>query len=225
MDQVIPEHIAKKHVIDRDVQNLLEILNQASNVKRYSRDFMHKQENLLEHVGFTAMFCLVIGQRVRANGHLISMSALLQAAILHDVEEILTGDVPRPTKYSDPMVKEGLKAYERRCVDKLQKVLKVDIAKTWQNAKGDDLEGRIVALADIAAVVYKTMVEVAMLGNKAFLRVSEEIREEMERIMISINEGDRRNDPLIWVITELYNVLIRAQRGELQFGEFFRGLK
>jgi len=225
-DRPSPEQIAQKHAIEKDIQNLLEILNQASNVKRYSRDFMFKEESLLEHIGFTAMFCMIIGRRLRAQGHLVSMSSLLEAAVIHDVEEILTGDLPRPTKYSDPQVKAGLKAYERRCVERLQAVMKVEILKDWENAKDGDLEGRIVAVADIAAVVYKTMVEVAMFGNKSFLRVSEEIREEMERIISEINNGALTGyAPLLWVIVELYNILIRAHRGELQFGEFFRGVK
>lgn len=208
-----------KQVMERDVQNILEVLNQASNVVRYSRDFMHKRENLLEHVGFTVSFAYIIAMRVRANGHSVSIGVVMEKAVLHDIEETLTGDVTRKTKHSSPEAALALKQYEIKCVGILEQVLKINIMKIWASAKDDSLEGRIVKIADFAAVVYKSMVEVAMLGNKSFVRVSTEISEEMEKMLREYP----KDDPLYWVIDELSSILRRSRSGEISFGSFFKG--
>lgn len=210
---------APKQVMERDIQTLLEVLNQASNVNRYSRDFMHKRENLLEHMGFMATFCYIVGLRLRENGHHVSISVLLEKAIMHDFEEILSGDVTRRTKHSSKQVSEGLKQYEEHCMRILQTALKVNIFGIWKHAKDDTLEGRIVKIADFAAVVYKCMVEVAMLGNKSFARVAREVSEEMEKM---VNAGDQA-DPLRTVILELYSILVRVRKNDIEFGHFFKG--
>jgi len=209
-----------KHVVERDVQNLLEILNQASNVQRYSRDHMVKRESLLEHMGFVVAFAYVIGERTRQKGVLVSMSELLKKAVTHDLEEVLTGDIDRPAKYSSTMVTDGLKAYELRAITRLEEVLKIPLLETWSKAKDKSIEGRIVKLADFAAVVYKTMVEFSMLGNRSFLRVSQEVSEVMGAMLANAD----KDDPLLWVMEELSSILNRSRiEKTMQFGAFFKG--
>lgn len=216
MNEFVP-----KQVMERDVQTLIEVLHQASSVKRYSRDFMFKEENLLEHVGFTVTFAYIIGLRLRNAGHHVSMSVLLESAVMHDFEEILTGDVTRRTKHSSKEVSEGLKKYEAHCMGILEASLKVSIFGIWKHAKDEKtLEGRIVKIADFAAVVYKSMVEVAMLGNKSFVRVSTEISEEMEVMLREVPQ----TDALYWVIKELASILKRSRNGDIEFGHFFKGV-
>jgi 5'-deoxynucleotidase YfbR-like HD superfamily hydrolase len=207
-----------KHVVERDVQNVLEALNQASNVTRYSRDYMHKKESVLEHTGFCAVFSLWVAKRMREKGHLISMSVVLEKAIEHDLEEILTGDVARPTKYCSPEVTKGFKEYEAKMLAQLEQVLKVKFER-WATAKDSSIEGRICKLADFAAVAYKVMVECAMFGNKAFLRVQEEAADEINKAILDLD----KNDPLTWVWLELQSILRRSKTNEITFGKFFRG--
>jgi 5'-deoxynucleotidase YfbR-like HD superfamily hydrolase len=211
--------VVKKHVVERDVQNVLEALNQASNVTRYSRDYMHKKESLLEHIGFCGVFGLWVSKRLRANGTLVSLAVVLEKTLEHDLEEILTGDVSRPTKYCSPEVTKGFKEYEARMLAHLESVLRVSFDH-WANAKDDTIEGRICKLSDFAAVVYKVMVEVAMFGNKSFLRVQEECVVEMDKVIANLSQ----DDPLLWVWLELQSILRRSKTGEITFGRFFRGV-
>lgn len=210
--------LRKKHVVERDVQNVLEVLNQASNVTRYSRDHMFKKESLLEHIGFCGCFGLWVARRVRAKGIPVSSGAVLEKTLDHDFEEILTGDVTRTTKYCSPEVTKGLKENEARKIAHLEEVLKVKFDH-WATAKDDTIEGQICKVADYAAVAYKVMVEVAMFGNKSFLRVQEECMAEFDRVL---NEMPTTH-PLHWIWVELQSILRRSATGEITFGKFFRG--
>lgn len=210
---------AKTKLPERAVQNLMEIIAQLSNVKRYSRDFMVKPENVLEHTGFVVVFCLLLAYRLRAQGHPVNLETLMVKATLHDVEEGITGDVPRMTKYSSREVKDGINKYGETAIRQIEKLLKVEIMYDWRSAKNDTFEGLIVKVADMAAVVYKTMSEVGMYGNKSFLRVSEEINGEIGKLV-----EEHRGSVLYPVLVEMADILTMARRGDIAFGAFFKGL-
>lgn len=211
----------KKHVVERDVQNVLEALNQASNVTRYSRDYMHKKESLLEHIGFCTVFALWVAKRLRQKKINVSIGVVLEKVAEHDLEEILTGDIARPTKYCSPDVTKGFKEYELKMLRHLEHVLQV-VFDHYETAKDDTIEGRICKMADFAAVVYKVMVEVAMFGNKSFLRVQEEASMEIDKAIDLILKKDPK-DPLLAIWLELQSILRRSKTGEITFGKFFRG--
>jgi 5'-deoxynucleotidase YfbR-like HD superfamily hydrolase len=96
-------------------------------------------------------------------------------AVFHDVDEVVTGDIPRPTKYFsneskqifDKIASQGMKQIISELDIKNQSSSQ-EIEKLWKNSKDGD-EGRIVALADLAAVVYKIWEEVMLLGNKKLI--------------------------------------------------------
>jgi putative hydrolase of HD superfamily len=214
------QNILERHKLpDRAVQNTLEIIAQLSNVRRYSRDFMVKEESVLEHIGFSALFCLIISARLLEQGVGIDVGRLIIRATLHDLEETITGDVSRKTKYCSPEVKEGIDAYGRLAISKIEELLDISIMYDWENAKDDSLEGLILKVADMAAVVYKTMTEVAMYGNKSFIRVSEEIMGEITKLDWAL-----KGTCLHPVVTELHDILLQSRRGDITFGAFFRGL-
>jgi 5'-deoxynucleotidase YfbR-like HD superfamily hydrolase len=201
------------------MQNLLEVIAQASNVQRYSRDFMVHREHLLDHIGFMCVFCYFVAGRLSEQGYTVRLGRLLSRAVAHDLEEVITGDVPRPTKHSSPEVTAALKVHEVVAVNRLIAILRVDFAQDWAEAKADDLEGDIIKLGDMAAVVYKTMSEVAMLGNKSFIRVSDEITVEMDKLVLKM-----KDHPLEWIVLELSDLLARSRSGDIRFGAFFKGL-
>ncbi len=214
------QSLMEKHKLpSKAVQNALEIIAQLSNVRRYSRDFMVKEESVLEHIGFTVIFCLVIARRLLEQGYGVDTGKLLVRATLHDLEETITGDVSRKTKYCSVAVKEGIDDYGKVAIAKIEELLEISISYDWENAKDDSFEGLILKVADMAAVVYKTMTEVVFYGNKSFIRVSEEIATEIHRLELAMKAS-----PLHPIVVELHDVLLQARRGDLTFGAFFRGL-
>lgn len=202
----------------RDVQNALEIIDQASNVRRYSRDFMIKPEDLLQHIGFCVSFIYMTAKRIDPEGFSINLGDALKRATVHDFEETITGDVARPTKYCSPEVTKGLKAYERKAMKRVEATLGIEIYHDWANAKDEYLEGQLVAVADYAAVVYKVMTEVGMFGNKSFMRVLLEIEPALEELKNNINAM------FVPTVVELQDIVTRTKHGDVRFGEYFKGV-
>lgn len=210
--------LGERHKLQRDVQNVIEVINQLSNIHRYSRDHMMKPENTLEHTGFVVLFGYFIGMKMRGRGHEIDMAKLMIRLAIHDIEEGLTGDVTRTTKYDNPVILAEMKRLELKAATHLSNFLDVDFMGHWLNAKDGSMEGIIAKISDMAAVVYKTMVEVNMYGNRGFLRVSQEVEEEIDLMLVKFSHT---NTEFLWVVQELKGILDRAKDGSLQTGSFF----
>lgn len=162
-----------------DMLNILEVINQMGSVKRFSRDHLVKDENVLEHIGLVVPFCAVIARRLEVDLELkVDMGKLLLGASFHDVEETLTGDVSRPTKYSSKSVHRGLNSYGAKAAGHVFKTLGLpDDKDIWADAKDDTIEGAIIKMADYASVLVKVLAEVIYYGNRAFSRVMYEMRD------------------------------------------------
>src|SRR6202000_1170560 len=121
---------------------------------------------------FSTLYSLMLVQEIRAAGHQVDLGKVLEKATLHDVDESIFGDIPRVTKYFSPGISAEFKKIEREGVEQLFKQLKLEkLADVWKEAKDSSLEGQIVAVVDLAAVVFKVWSEIALYGNMSFLRV------------------------------------------------------
>lgn len=94
---------------------------------------------------------------------------VLSKAIIHDIEEVITGDIPTPTKYHSEKLLDQITLLEEDaahqvCMDVFDSNI---IHGLWTNCKDGSMSGQIVRLADIAAVVYKIWCE-RQLGNTTF---------------------------------------------------------
>lgn len=207
-----------RYQVQRGVQNALEIIDQASNVRRYSRDFMIKPEDVLQHVGFCVSFVYMIGKRVDPKGERLNLGDAVIRATVHDFEETITGDVVRPTKYANAQVTAGLNEYEHFAMLRVQTTLGVNIYEDWRTAKNETLEGHLVRVADYAAVVYKVMTEIGMYGNKSFMRVLLEIEPALEELKYT-------TAPMFQgIVIELQDIVARTKSGDIRFGEYFKGI-
>jgi len=186
-----------------DLQDILEVGNQMSNIRRYSRDFMVKEENVLEHVGFVVYFCAVVAKRLIAEGVDVDIAKLLLRAVMHDIGETITGDVARPTKYSRKSVKNGLDAFEGKAVKHIEKVLSISFTEEWENAKDESIEGYIIRIADWASVLVKVMTEVVYYNNHGFIRVLEELAQGREEFL----EIGNKHAPLSYFTVALVQLL------------------
>ena len=159
-----------------DMLNMVEVINQMGCIKRFSRDHLLKDENVLEHVGFVVTFCAIIAERLTQQGIMVNRGRLLTGAAFHDIEENLTGDVARPTKYATKAVYNGLNSYANKSATHVFKTLGMPIAKEyWAEAKAEGIEGAILKMADFASVVVKCLTEIVYYGNRSFVRVLNEM--------------------------------------------------
>jgi hypothetical protein len=122
------------------------------------------------------------------------------------LDEVITGDIPRPTKYSSPEAISLFKKFEllgmKTLLDNLgyhtvpleesspEKVrlerIRVELIENWSNAKVGR-EGLVVALADLAAVAYKIWEEVIIRSNLALLPHCRNMPAYIEEIKLRVN--------------------------------------
>ena len=176
-----------------------EFINKLANVRRWSHAYCHKEESVLEHTAVVAIISLSIGQQLGAD-----MDILLKRALLHDMEEVVTGDIPNPTKYHSPNITKAIKDFENVAAREVSTKYFGDWAyEIWYSSKDNSLEGQIVRLADIAAVVYKIRQEVD-LGNNLFSEFEENVWNALFKMK---TECDHR---LVQIIHDFMDTLMGA---------------
>ena len=87
------------------------LLRDASSVSRYHTVRTHRQQSVADHSHGVAMLMLRI--------HPSAAAHVLRAALCHDLAEVVTGDLPAPVKWANPVLKELLAGIEVRYEDAL----------------------------------------------------------------------------------------------------------
>lgn len=173
------------------MRELFSLIYQLSAVGRFSRDHMVKRESVLEHIGFCVVFAYYFALRVqRLTGVKVDIALLLSRIVAHDIDEAMTGDIPRVTKYWTPEVKRTFDAVERDAVRWIERLLNTPLFDLWASAKANDVEGCVMKLTDIAAVVFKVWAEVVLHRNMAFMRVAKEVQGFLHELMSKLKDAE-----------------------------------
>lgn len=157
-------------------------IQQMSAITRYSKDSLVTKESVLEHTGWVCFFSYVLARKLLWANVIndIDWGDLYRKSVAHDIDEILTGDVPRVTKYSSPHMASLFKDLEAGSVKRIGRMLQVndeELYADWEFSKDQTLEGNLVAMADVLAVVYKCWQEVELFGNTSVVRILIELSE------------------------------------------------
>jgi len=107
---------------------------------------MHKEETLSHHSANVAYICSILTEQPDV--------VLMQAALVHDMAEVYTGDVPFPFKAAHPPMKQYLDNVEKRCLQDWG--LYVQLTEE---------QHQILKAADMLDLVLKAADELAM-GNR-----------------------------------------------------------
>ena len=107
------------------------LLFQMKNIARWGLMYNTRQENLSEH----SMECAVLAHALalignREFGKNYDAARILSAALFHDMNEVLTGDLPTPIKYYNDNIKESYKEIERISLDKMPCWTKTPLGNT-----------------------------------------------------------------------------------------------
>lgn len=183
-----------------NLRRVFTIAFQLSSVGRFSRDHMLKSENVLEHIGFCSFYSLLLAKKLIQEGVPVDLGVLFSKVSVHDIDEALLGDVPRTTKYFSENIRSEFSAAETSIVSKIENWLDSSLVADWKTAK-EGLEGEILKVADLAAVVYKNWVEIELLGNRSFMRVARETNE-------FLNEFDFRSLSVVQLQQELEKLFL-----------------
>lgn len=178
------------------------LIDEFSAVTRYSKNRPIKEENNLEHTGWVCLWSYLIAVDIQNKlGLDLDFGRIMSGAVIHDIDEALTGDIPRPTKYFDKELRDKIAELEFKSVQSLVKRLEhnphdQNILDDWLESKGIDYpEQFIVKMADLISVVYKVWQEMIMLRNNCFLSVAKEIYPIIEKY-VNMDQLENDNIPL-----------------------------
>ncbi|AMM44889.1 5'-nucleotidase [Bacillus phage SP-15] len=165
-------------------------------VSRYSGTRQADPESVAIHVTDVSIMGYSLILRLNSQyGEDINVGEFLEKTIVHDIDEVLTGDVPRSTKYYNTTILNELRAVADTAMKHLStKCFASDRVYTvWDESK-QGKAGIIVKLADMLSVAKKTMIEIEMLGNNYFLKVAYEVRQYLAELVDYLNEKSPYNE-------------------------------
>lgn len=147
------------------------VLSGLSGTYRFSNAKLVHRESVLEHLGAVTLTCfLIITEMEEIDDDLMTEGKdILSKAIVHDVEELLMGDIPRTTKYASDASRQAFRQMEVEALAQIVDNLELEspaLMDYHKNAKRE-ISGLIVKIADTLAVVYKVHEEAIERGNKA----------------------------------------------------------
>lgn len=166
---------------------------------RYSGTKLVESESLSQHIIDTIMLGMKIIDEAnyKAGIEVLDPSKYLMKAICHDLEEVITGDIPRPLKYYDEDTTASMKNVADQVAFRFfgDQFYEGDYYyNVWRDAK-DDNEGYILKLVDTLVVVNKVLKEVSLLHNYYMLRVAHEVSQYLEELLDHFDESCNIDNP------------------------------
>lgn len=162
-------------------------MSRMNEVYRYSSVYQEDEESLAEHVAEVLMMSYLVAKNMEKLGETIDKGVLLEKCLLHDIDEVLTGDVPRNTKYANNNVHKELNIVADEAVKLIESTYgDIDIFNIWNTAKSGK-EGVILKVVDMLCVAKKCITEIELRGNKSFLKVVTELESHLEKMIASDN--------------------------------------
>jgi 5'-deoxynucleotidase len=210
-----------------NIVKLFSVSQSMSSINRYSQINLLHPESVLEHTGFVCFFTYLMCEEINACcDDKIDVGVALERATFHDVDEVVTGDIPRPTKYFSKESERIFNEIANQGIDQIIEELDVDsfsgdiglkIKTNWKNSKNGP-EGSIVALADLAAVVYKIWEEVVLLGNKKLILQGKQVFGYINEFSNSLEEmghlSDDQKNIISSVIFQLLKIIHEVKKME-----------
>ncbi len=142
-----------------------------------------RTENVSEHslqVAFVA-HALAIIKNKRFNGN-VNPERIALLAMYHDASEVLTGDLPTPTKYYNPQITSEYKKIEKIAQNKLINMLPKELQDDFRSLIDDDYydesEKNIVKQADALCAYLKTIEELSA-GNNEFKLAEQRLKKTL----------------------------------------------
>lgn len=152
------------------------------NLIRYNTRTKIKDETVSDHTCFVSLFCLKILSQLEIDDLQIFKDTIA-LALLHDLPESMTSDVPWDVKQRDPDIKKALEEFE----DEYYKLYWSDYESSLETKSG--LPGAILTLADVYSV-YQYVYNEISLGNhtEGMREIFENSRRRITEAISNINK-------------------------------------
>lgn len=184
------------------MKDILNFVKDMAKVSRWSQAHCQKEESTLEHTAAVAFIALKIGTTISME---VNVAELLTRALVHDMEESITGDIMTPIKYNNPELTAELKKMEKTAAKQVSSIFGEWAFDYWVASKDDSIEGQIIRIADKACSVYKIKLE-SSLGNDGFKHYEENVWQALYEIKLSTTYKE-----LIPIIHEIMDYLLEKE--------------
>jgi 5'-deoxynucleotidase YfbR-like HD superfamily hydrolase len=168
-----------------DLDKISGFIRDYNSIYRFSRTHLVRPETVLQHIAVVSILSLYFADKINEKardvlGQIVfdakAKGELFDKIIVHDADEIVTGDVPRPTKYANLDMREKFKSVE---ISGMKKVIEdYDLPqpwyKNWKHAK-DNITGELIRVTDLISVVFTCKSEISSYSNNDFKRISAEV--------------------------------------------------
>jgi 5'-deoxynucleotidase YfbR-like HD superfamily hydrolase len=164
------------------------LLSGLSGTQRFSNAKLIHPESVLEHLGAVTLMCFLIRNEMPESYKTFDLGEVLGKAITHDVEEMLTGDIPRTTKHASQEVKDMFATITLDSMKSISESLELKSEALFQfhlSAK-KNFGGMLVQLCDTLAVVYKIQEEAIDRGNRSMMSRSGSVVAQLEMCQAKI---------------------------------------
>ena len=155
-------------------------------------------ENIQEHSLQVAVIAHALAEirqlHYSENRPAVDKGDVLLFAIYHDASEILTGDLPTPVKYFNPMIRDAYHAVESVAVKKLVSLLPEELSSAWQQALDPDLhdESKQAAMQLVKAAdrisAYIKCIDEEKAGNSEFRQAKLSIEKMLDDLANALPE-------------------------------------
>lgn len=152
------------------------ILNRRlAQIKRYHSTPLHQNENVAEHCFYVALIARALCSVLEENGQEVNKCEVMEKALVHDMEEMFSGDIAQPFKYADPELKKLIDKLNEKSIDKafegLPKKLAEHFKFLWSDYHaGNKMEDKVIKIADRLSLVSYCLEQIK-LGNKFMVEI------------------------------------------------------
>lgn len=149
------------------------IMNRSlAHVMRFNLKPQHFPESVAEHSYFTAYVVALLARMLEKQGVEINKEKALAMALVHDMEEMFSGDIILPFKYYSPEVTEAIQKVNKELIGDVFSDLPEDTASyfisLWnEEGEGETIEAQLVKVADKLSLISKCLEEMKV-GNEFF---------------------------------------------------------
>jgi len=144
---------------------------------RFSATPQHFPESVAEHSFYTAYIVSLLCDLAEQKGAKFNRGKTISMALVHDTEEMFSGDILTPFKHYSPEVKEIIQKVNREVVPQVFENLPEDMREKYvalwnEDSKGESMEAQMVKVADRLSLLSKCAEEVKV-GNGYFENIYE----------------------------------------------------
>lgn len=158
-------------------------------INRWSLMHCQQRESVLEHSAVVAMLAMLAGEIAVSLGKKVDIGVMLSHAIIHDVSEVLTGDVVTPVKKATQTLASEFERLEREAERKLINTLPESLQSSIEKYfHPSGYEQKLVKGCDVYAAYLKCRLEIAGGNVIEFQDALEQITETLEQIKGELHE-------------------------------------